>query len=170
MSLNTGYNFDLGDRLVTGPILGLQYTHGQLDGYTETGGGTANVSVASQTFNSLVSDVGWQLSYGVPVEAGKLTFQGRTSWHRENLSDDDGVLVGLVQSPFLLVNSDGGFTRMGNFATSATPNSAIADYWVLGAGARLEVGKSAALLLDCEELLGHDMREQFISLSGQISF
>jgi uncharacterized protein YhjY with autotransporter beta-barrel domain len=171
LNLNTGYNFVQGDGLVTGPTVGLAYTHGSLDGYTETGGGTANVAVESQTFESLITDVGWQVSYAIPVTIGRLTFQGRTSWQRENLSDDSSVQVGLVQSPYLMVGPAGGFTRTDSFGVSAAPDSAEDNYWVLGAGVKLEIGKDAAVLLDYEEhLLEHRLRERFVSLYGQIRF
>ena len=169
--VNTGYNIGLGKGLVTGPTLGAAYTHGRLDSYTETGGGSANLSVAAQTFDSLITDLGWQASYEMPVPVGLLTFQGRTSWRRENLTDNDTVRIELMQSPFLLVDPHGGFTRTGSFAFDASPASAEANYWVLGAGVRLDImAKSAAVLLNCEEHFGSQNREQFVSLSAQFRF
>jgi outer membrane autotransporter protein len=170
VNLNTGYNIALGKGLVTGPTLGAAYTHGRLDSYTETGGGSANMHVDAQSFDSLITDLGWQATYEMPVPVGLLTFQVRTSWRRENLSDNDAVRIELVQSPFLLVDPHGGFTRTGSFANEASPASAAADYWVLGAGVRLDLAKSAAVLLNCEEHFGSQSREQYISLSAQFSF
>ena len=169
--VNTGYNIGLGKGLVMGPTLGAAYTHGRLDSYTETGGGSANLSVAAQTFDSLITDLGWQASYEMPVPVGLLTFQGRTSWRRENLTDNDTVRIELMQSPFLLVDPHGGFTRTGSFAFDASPASAEANYWVLGAGVRLDImAKNAAVLLNCEEHFGSQNREQFVSLSAQFLF
>ena len=65
--------------------MGIEYLPQISCGYTEHGGGSADVSVGSQKTNSLVSEVGWQASIAVPVTWGKVTFQARTSWQRENL-------------------------------------------------------------------------------------
>jgi uncharacterized protein YhjY with autotransporter beta-barrel domain len=171
INLNTGYNFVQKGGLVTGPMLGVKYTHGKLDAYTEKDGGTANVNVAAQPFDSLVTDLGWQLSYVMPVSSGQLTIQGHTSWQRENLSDDDAVRVGLVDSPFLLVDPAGGFVRTDSFSVNATPASAKDNYLVLGGGAKLELGKQTAILLDYEEHLFRDMSsERFGSVYVQIRF
>jgi outer membrane lipase/esterase len=170
-NLNSGYNLVQHDGLVTGPTLGLDYTRGNLDGYAETGGGTANVAVSARRFESLLTDVGWQVSYAVPVSAGRLTFQARTSWQRENLADRRTVQIGLVQSPFLLVDPAGGFTRTDSFGVAAHPASAEGDYWVVGGGVKLELGRRSAVLLDYEEHLLHDRyRERFVSLRGEFRF
>jgi uncharacterized protein YhjY with autotransporter beta-barrel domain len=171
LNLNTGYNFVQSGGLLSGPMLGVKYTHGKLDAYTEKDGGTANVNVAAQPFDSLVTDLGWQVSYVMPVSSGQLTIQGHTSWQRENLSDDDAVRVGLVDSPFLLVDPAGGFVRTDSFSVNATPASAKDNYLVLGGGAKLELGKQTAILLDYEEHLFRDMSsERFGSVYVQIRF
>jgi uncharacterized protein YhjY with autotransporter beta-barrel domain len=171
LNLNTGYNFVRENGLLTGPIFGVNYTHGKLDAYTESNGGTANVNVAAQPFDSLVTDLGWQVSYGIPVSIGQLIFQGHTSWQRENLSDDDAVRVGLVDSPFLLVDPDGGFVRTDSFSINATPGSAKDNYLVLGGGVKLAIGTQTVIILDYEEHLFSDMKsERFGSLHVQTRF
>jgi hypothetical protein len=119
----------------------------------------------------LLTDVGWQVSYAVPVSAGRLTFQARTSWQRENLADRRTVQIGLVESPFLLVDPAGGFTRTDSFGVASRPASAEGDYWVIGGGVKLELGSRSAVLLDYEEHLLHDRyRERFLSLRGEFRF
>jgi uncharacterized protein YhjY with autotransporter beta-barrel domain len=171
LNFNTGYNFVQENGLVTGPMFGVNYTHGKLDAYTEFNGGTANMNVAEQPFDSLVTDLGWQVSYGIPVSIGQLLLQGHTSWQRENLSDDDAVRVGLVDSPFLLVDPDGGFVRPDSFSINATPASAKDNYLVLGGGVKLAIGTQTAIILDYEEHLFSDMNsERFGSVHIQTRF
>ena len=69
IEFNTGYNFGFGG-LRTGPILGLDYRNGQLDGYTEHGDSRARLGYDEQSFDSLVTRVGWQASYRISTQFG----------------------------------------------------------------------------------------------------
>jgi uncharacterized protein with beta-barrel porin domain len=157
--------------VVTGPLAGLQYTHEELDSYSEHGGGSADVSVGAQRTNSLVSEAGWQASLPVAVSFGKVTFQARASWQRENLKDDQSVGIGLVDSPFLLVNPDGSAQRIGSFGLIGKPAQPGDDCFVLGAGAQISIGERFSVLLDYQEdLLRSNLSERFVSIRGEIKF
>jgi uncharacterized protein YhjY with autotransporter beta-barrel domain len=171
LNLNAGCTFSFEGGLVTGPALGAAFTHGHLAGYSETGANTANVSVRAQNASSLTTDLGWQASFTLPSSAGSWTFQARISWQRENLADDASVHLDLAQSPYLLVDPSGGFTRTGAFGVDAAPASAKGQGWLLGAGMRLALGPDATVLLDGEERLLHAGRqEQFVGLNAVIRF
>ena len=64
VQFHTGWNFHAGP-VVTGPIAAVSYTHGALDGYTETGAGAQDTRVAEQRYDSLRTELGWQASQRV---------------------------------------------------------------------------------------------------------
>ena len=167
--LNLGYNFHAA-ALATGPYAALRYTHGELDGYTETGGGTAATTVARQRYDSLVTTAGWQASYRIPLGAGALTLQGRAAWERENLGGADGVTVGLKDSPILAING-GQVRRTGGLALSAAQQPPGDDYLLAGAGLRLDLTDRLSVQADYE---GHFFRatisERFASLRAEVRF
>ena len=59
---NTGYTLRFG-QVRTGPLASLEWIHGALEGYRETGGGSAALDFPGQTYDSLVSRLAWQASY-----------------------------------------------------------------------------------------------------------
>ena len=168
VEIHGGYNLEIG-KIVTGPILGGEYVNGTLDGYTETHGGTANVKVDEQNYDSLVSELGWQLS--VPIEAGdfKVTPQIRASWKHQFLDEGDTVGVDLAQSPFIRV-SNGSSTRHGSYRVEGDTATPAADYASLGAG--VSIGKGCwSLILDYEgEFFREDSTSHFASIRTGISF
>ena len=62
LQFNTGYTLRFGP-MRTGPLASLEWIHGALEGYRETGGGSAALDFPGQTYDSLVSRLGWQASY-----------------------------------------------------------------------------------------------------------
>ena len=62
-----GYLFDLG-KLRAGPIAGLTYLHGRIDGYTEEGNPSLTLTVGAQTVDSLAGSVG--VRFLAPFKAG----------------------------------------------------------------------------------------------------
>ena len=68
LALNTGYNI-IYPGIVAGPIASLKYTHGEIDGYTESAG----TAVQSQGYDSLISELGWQASFPRTIHCCKLT-------------------------------------------------------------------------------------------------
>lgn len=92
--VRTGYLFDLNQSGTwkAGPVVGLQYTHLENDGYTESGAGALNLTVNSWDTDSLRSAVGgriegrWQLTQDVALEPS-LTAQ----WLHEFLNDSYGI-------------------------------------------------------------------------------
>lgn len=159
VEFHTGANFQLGP-VTTGPMLGVSYTHGTLDGYTETGAGAQNTSVGTQSYDSLRTEVGWQMSQLVPVKFGAVTWQLRASWERENLNSSKSVSVGLVQSPLYALDANGNLQRTGGLALSGNTTRAGDDYLALGGGLLFEIGSRTKVTLDYEEQLARAGRSE----------
>lgn len=74
---NTGWNFRFqNNTLLTGPFAGIDYLHGTVDAYSETGGGAAALRYAEQSYESLVTRVGWSASKKIKTDFASITPPG----------------------------------------------------------------------------------------------
>ena len=129
---NTGWNFRFqNDTLVTGPFAGIDYLHGSVDAYSETGGGLAALRYGKQSYESLVSRVGWSASKKLHTDWATITPQVRLSYERQNLKNN-GTSVALINAPF---SASGGNQSPGQ------------DYMVAGAGVNFQFTDRLNVLL-----------------------
>ncbi len=129
---NTGWNFRFqNNTLVTGPFAGIDYLHGSVDAYNETGGGLAALRYNKQSFESLVTRVGWAASKKIRTSWATITPQVRLSYERQNLKNN-GTSVSLINAPF---TATGGNQSPGQ------------DYMVLGTGVNFAFNDQCSLLL-----------------------
>ncbi|MBB5031800.1 autotransporter outer membrane beta-barrel domain-containing protein [Prosthecobacter vanneervenii] len=132
IQFNTGWNFRFQNgTLVTGPFAGIDYLHGSINAYSETGGGIAGMSYASQSFQSLVTRVGWSLSKKIATDFAVITPQVRLSYERQNVSSN-GTSVQAINAPF---SASGGNQSPGQ------------DYMVAGGGVNFQFSPAFGLLL-----------------------
>jgi len=155
LQFNTGYNFNCGN-FRTGPIAGLSWLHGDIDGYRETGGGNAGLNIGGQDFDSLVSQLGWQASYVAQTGFGTIIPQLRASWDHEYLNGSQNVSASLQQSPFANGNS---FTATGR--TSAPGR----DWLNLGAGVSAQIGERFTVTAD---FTTHLFQERTTAYTGSL--
>ena len=167
VSLNLGYDIKLNESVVTGPYASLTYVHGRLDAYSEAGGGTAALSYGAQSFDSLVSSIGWQANWKIHQSWGSLTPLVHIGWERENLKDAGDVSAALLQSPFTLV----GVGRFGGFGVQTSRESARYDALALGLGINAVVGERWTFTFDAEERTDFGPRNDFsIALRAEYRF
>ncbi len=132
VQFNTGYNFRFqNNTLVTGPFAGIDYLHGSINGYTESGGGIAGLSYGHQTFQSLVTRVGWSATQKITTHWATITPQLRLSYERQNLTNN-GTSVQAINAPF---NAVGGNQSPGQ------------DYMVVGTGVNFQFTPAFNLML-----------------------
>jgi outer membrane autotransporter protein len=97
-----GYDFHLGDGWKITPEAGLQYTHLDVDSFTETGAGALDLSDGEQDINSLRSHVGFNLDKAVHVGSGVTIIpELRAQWYHEFMDDSRGVSTSLTGAPTL---------------------------------------------------------------------
>ena len=91
-NLDGGYEFHSG-ALTFGPIAGLQYVHLDVDGFTETNAGAANLAVDEQQVDSLRSRLGGAVRYNWQWYGGKVVAVPHLSatWQHEFLQNDGGI-------------------------------------------------------------------------------
>jgi len=170
VQFRTGWNFQAGP-VVTGPIVAASYTHGALDGYTETGAGTEDTRVADQDYDSLTSELGWQVSQRVPVRFGAVTWQLRASWQHQYLDESESVAVGLVDSPLYSVSGSGSLSRTGRLTLNGETAAPDRDSLTVGGGLLFEVGERTRVLLDyAGNFTGGDRSEQVVAARVSVSF
>jgi len=132
ISSTLGHNFRFG-RLVTGPRIGLDYTHWSMDSYTEGGTGVL-LNVAEQRANSLIARIDWFTSYDIPVGTGTITPYALAGWHRETLGGQPTVGAGIVGTG-LNPNVASGPDRIRHYlVASAGVTWTLASDWKINAG------------------------------------
>ncbi|MDB6003680.1 MAG: hypothetical protein JWR15_667 [Prosthecobacter sp.] len=134
VQFNTGWNFRFqNNSLVTGPFIGLDYTHVSIDGYGESSGGLAALAYNKRTAESLISRIGWSVSKYVKTDFAVITAQARLSYERQNLSNNSGTAVSLINQPFVVGSAGQSFGQ---------------DYMVAGAGLNFQFTPALGLLLN----------------------
>src|SRR5262249_35938178 len=82
VSVGSGYNFNVG-ALTFGPAIRVDYMRVHIDSYGETGAGSSNAHVDSQTIESLTTSLGGQAAYAINMGWGVLTPFLRPEWVHE---------------------------------------------------------------------------------------
>lgn len=147
---NTGWNFRFQDNtLITGPFAGIDYLHGSINAYSETGAGAAALRYGKQTYESLLTRVGWSASKKIRADWATITPQVRLGYERQNLSNN-GTSVALLNAPFTANGS------------SQTPGR---SYMVAGAGVNFAFNDQLSLLLNYQgQFFRDDMSAHFGSV------
>jgi outer membrane autotransporter protein len=105
--LNAGYQLHFqDDTLVTGPFIGVDYFRGTVNAFSEhEGGGLAALNFSKQSFDTLTSRIGWEVRKQLNTQVGTLTPYLRLSYKRQNLNNNNGTSVNLINTPFAVSSS-----------------------------------------------------------------
>jgi hypothetical protein len=90
LEFNTGLNIQTG-QWVHGPLAQVRWVDGEIDSYTEIGPGALVFPEAD--YESLATQLGYQVSYPMPMASGTLVPQFRAAWEHE-FEADQGNLAG----------------------------------------------------------------------------
>lgn len=157
VQLNGGWNFRAqGGKLVHGPFVGVDYLNVAVDGYNETGGGLAALAYGDRNIDSLVSRVGWSVSREFTTDFAVITPQLRLSYERQNISNNNGTSVNLINQPFSVTTNN------------EQPGQ---DYMVAGAAVNFQFSPSISLLLTYQgQFLRESMQAHYGSVRVSYSF
>lgn len=133
-NLNVGYDFHPDPHWTIGPTVGATYTHLDVDSFTESGAGPANLSVNSQSIDSVRSRLGGRVTY--QIRSGTVLFQPNVSamWQHEFLDTASGITSqfnGFGSAPFTIQTATTG-----------------RDSALLGAGVTASLDSFSALFLN----------------------
>ena len=108
-NLDVGYDFHPDPHWTAGPTLGLTYTHLNIDSFTESGAGPLDLSVNSQSADSLRSRLGGHVAY--QTHTGNILFQPNVTamWQHEYLDQNNGITSEFQSSaPFTIQTASNG--------------------------------------------------------------
>jgi uncharacterized protein YhjY with autotransporter beta-barrel domain/ubiquitin len=184
VQFNTGWNFKAQQgTLATGPFAGIDWIHGGLGAFDEGGGGNAALHYDAQSYDSLMSRVGWQISKRIETGGISITPQFRLGWERENIDDNGGIGVQLLNSPYYLLRG----VQQGNDRSTFRPTSptrenktfrASAEMQApgqnslsIGGGVHFQFRHGLNLLLDYQgQVLRSDLMQHFFAARLRWSF
>lgn len=75
-----GYDVPVDDGVVVTPLAGLTWLRAVSDSYTETGAGSANLTVDRNGVNSLTQDLGGKVTWKIQSDLGTIKPEVRASW------------------------------------------------------------------------------------------
>lgn len=173
IQLNTGYNLPVAG-FVTGPYASIDWMIGELESYEETNGnttlGTARLRVPGQSFDSLISRIGWQISRTFAIASAKLTPQIRAAWAHEYRDNQEAVDVSLARSPYSMRSADA-LIPVGKFNASAETQAPGADVFEFGVGVGFEWQDRFQIIVDYgAHLFQNDALSHQVSLTGSVKF
>jgi outer membrane autotransporter protein len=136
-----GYNFHA-KALNIRPYARLDYYHGQVDAYNESGAFGLNLSVAEQKFDSFQSQLGTQLSYVFSPSFGVIIPQFNVAWHHEFLNNSREINARYTAD-------------INNFTLTTVTDGADRDFATLGVGVSSVLAQGIQLFLNYQTLLGY---------------
>ena len=164
-AFNAGYSHELTPSVTAGPYLGLGYSHGKMDGYTESGSARANLIYDDDSFDSLIGRLGMALTHAANVADGaRLTTQLRAAWGHEFKPDRGNTSATLSNSPFTLVSGTRARPVSGYRieVEDAHPGSSWLE---LGGGVRLDLRGGLNLALDYDGIYARsNAREHLVTV------
>lgn len=140
--LGLGYNYNY-NALNINPLVRLDYYHGRIDHYTETGAFGLNLSIEEQNFESLQTLLGLQISYAFSHSFGVLIPQFNVGWHHEFLNDSRAINARYIAD----------FNN--NILTTFTENP-DRDYATVGFGFSSVFKGGAQVFFNYQALLGYN--------------
>ena len=139
--LGLGYNYN-NKAFNFRPFARLDYYHGNIDGYSETGGFGLDLNVEEQNFESLQSLLGAQLSYALSYSFGVIIPQFNVGWHHEFLNGSRAI------------NARYSADFNNNILTALTDNP-DRDYMTVGVGVSTVLQGGTQLFLNYQGLVGY---------------
>jgi uncharacterized protein with beta-barrel porin domain len=115
------YDFRVGKHVVLSPEIGFDYTHLDVDSFSETGAGAFNLNVGDRDADSFRSHVGGRATATFDCGPVILSPQINAAWYHEFLDNENGVSTSIAGAPAL-----------GSFLVSK--NSPQRDFALAGAG------------------------------------
>ncbi len=138
IAANVGHSIRTSEAFSFGPSAGLNYTTGEVDGYTERNGGLANLIYPDHDFESMIGRLGGYATYKMDTGLGLLTTQVSAGWAHEFMPENGNVTASLETSPFALVTGNN-FRSIGDYTASEERAHAGTDWLELGLTSRLDI-------------------------------
>ncbi len=139
--LGLGYNHQI-NAFNLRPFARLDYYHGNIGQYSETGAIGLDLTVNEQNFDSLQTQVGAQLSYASSHSFGVIIPEVNLSWHHEFLNDSRAINARYTAD-------------FNNNTLTALTDSPDRDYLTMGIGVSSVLQGGMQLFLNYQALVGY---------------
>lgn len=154
--LNTGYNFGR-DQLSVGPMIGVRYAKININGYSERNGSILNLNVSNQEANSVILNVGAQLSYDFRSPSATVTPFIAANYEREFANGSREIVTELAGQP-----------GIPNRTRTGEPDR---DFIRLSAGVQTQFANNLSVGVGYETILGkRDVSDHFIQARIRYQF
>jgi len=152
--VTTGYHLFTNGFTIT-PLASLQYTHENVDSYSESGAGALDLNVASQSYDFLESGLGVHAARPFGLSNGTLVPEVHTEWFHELLN------------PTLQNTS----TFSGGSPATTTPGFSPADDTLdVGAGFTFLSCNCSARTWSLEAVYDHYFADEYSADQGMVKF
>jgi outer membrane lipase/esterase len=147
--INSGYDLGSGG-LSFGPIAGIRYTKVNIGGYTEQNGDILNLKVNPQAADSLIFNLGAQVSYPFKANFGTISPYISASFEYELAQNNRQIVTELVTQPGIQQRTN----ISGNDSRSETLHDR--DFIRLSTGIQTEFTNNLSVNLGYESVIGKD--------------
>lgn len=137
---NSGYNFG-SNQLAISPMVGVRYTKVKIDGYTERNGSILNLNVADQEADSVILNVGAQLSYDFRSPSATITPFIAANYEHEFANGSREIVTELASQPGIQNRTRTGESDRDFVRLSAGVQSQFANNLSVGIGYETILGK-----------------------------
>ncbi len=153
--LSSGYDFGT-NNLSIGPVIGLRYTNVNINGYTEQNGDLLNLRVNPQSADSLLFDLGAQVSYPFTASFGTIAPYFSASYERELANNNRRIVTELVTQPGIPSRTSiGGGDR---------------DFLRLGTGVQAQFSNNLSAGIGYERLFGNNSSDNYLNAQLRYQF
>lgn len=156
VNLRTGFDVPVAENTKMGPYLSLSYSDATVDGYTETGAGIGNLTVAKSHNRSGAVEGGMKASHRIVTGWGSIVPEAKLGVRGSLGSEDTSVTAQYVGTPASSTST----TFRNNPGTAITT----------GLGAAANVSERLELKLSYDGTYGHNTENNALTLRALISF
>lgn len=142
ITVGGGYEYNEGALLIT-TYGRLSYTGVNIDGFTETGADELNMRIGKQSFDSLLSSIGAQLSYAHSARWGVLMPFIWFSWEHEYSGDSDTISAEFADDEF-------------GSSFNINTDEQDANYFSSGQGVSAVLPRGMSVYIRMENIIGKD--------------
>ncbi len=157
LRINSGYDFGSNNGLSFGPTAGIRYTKVKIDGYTEQNGDILNLKVNPQELDSLIFNIGAQVSYPFKTSFATISPYFAANFEHEFAQNGRQISTELVTQPGIAIR-----TRIG---------ANDRDFIRLSTGFQTQFSNSLFLNLGYETIVGKDnFRDNYLNATVRYQF
>ena len=157
LRLSSGYDFGSNNGLSFGPTAGIRYTKVNIDGYTEQDGDILNLKVNPQDLDSLIFNLGAQVSYRFKASFGTISPYFAANFEHEFAQNSRQIVTELVTQPGIPIRTNIGANDR--------------DFIRLSTGFQTEFTNNLFVNLGYETVVGKDnFRDNYLNATVRYQF